>query len=98
MAALGFALLWAGYTAGLYGYSLLRGYENTLGGMVNPIKQAAWSTTIYTGTGIFPASSGSSTSSSSSPGSSTPASGSSSTGAATLTPGGTPVPDNRFAS
>lgn len=27
MAALGLALVWAGYTAGLYGYCLLRGYN-----------------------------------------------------------------------
>jgi len=54
MAAIGMSLLWVSYTAGLYGYSLVRGYDNTLASLVNPVRTGKWSTTVYTGTGIFP--------------------------------------------
>jgi len=47
-------LLWVAYTAGLYGYSLIRGYDNSLASLVNPVRTGKWSTTVYTGTAIFP--------------------------------------------
>ena len=47
-------LLWVAYTAGLHGYSLIRGYDNSLASLVNPVRTGKWSTTVYTGTGIFP--------------------------------------------
>lgn len=54
MAAIGMALVWAGYAAGLYGYSLIRGYCNTPAGLLNPLHPQPWSTTVYTGTGVIP--------------------------------------------
>jgi hypothetical protein len=37
MVWLGFGIAWAGYTAGLYGYSLIRGYNLSLAQMVSPV-------------------------------------------------------------
>lgn len=54
MVAIGMGLGWLAYTAGLYGYSLIRGYCNTFAGLVNPVNPAAWSTTVYTGTAVIP--------------------------------------------
>jgi hypothetical protein len=67
MAAVGMGLLWLAYTGGLYGYSLIRGYDNTLAGLCNPVKPAAWSTTIYSGSSVIPGGSSGSPASSSSP-------------------------------
>lgn len=37
MVAVAFALLWAGYSGGLWGWCLLRGYNVTLGQLVSPV-------------------------------------------------------------
>lgn len=54
MAAIGIALLVAGYGTGLMGYSLIRGYDMTLGSFWNPVHPGAWNTALYTGPSVFP--------------------------------------------
>lgn len=54
MPAIGIGLLWVAYSAGLYGYSLIRGYCNTPAGLLSPVGFQPWSTTVYTGTGLIP--------------------------------------------
>lgn len=55
MAAIGIVLLLAAYGTGLMGYSLIRGYDMTLGSFWNPVHPGTWNTQIYTGTAVFPA-------------------------------------------
>lgn len=77
MAALGIILLLGGYGLGLTGYSLIRGYDMTLGSFWNPVHIGTWNTQIYTGTAVFPDGKTQGTSSSKSgPGGSTPIPGS----------------------
>lgn len=54
MAAIGIVLLLAAYGTGLTGYSLIRGYDMTLGSFWNPVHPGRWNTAIYTGTSVFP--------------------------------------------
>ena len=54
MPAIGIGLVWLAYAAGLYGYSLVRGYCNSPGDLLNPLHPGTWSTVIYTGTGVIP--------------------------------------------
>jgi hypothetical protein len=54
MAAIGIALLVAAYGSGLTGYSLVRGYDMTLGSFWNPVHPGKWNTQLYTGQGVFP--------------------------------------------
>jgi hypothetical protein len=54
MAAIGIALLLGGYGVGLTGYSLIRGYDMTLGSFWNPVHPGKWNTALYTGTSVFP--------------------------------------------
>jgi hypothetical protein len=44
MPAIGMALGWGGYTLGLWGYCLLRGYNVTLGQLANPVHLGNWKT------------------------------------------------------
>jgi hypothetical protein len=37
MVALGMGIVWAGWALGLYGFCLIRGYDVTLGQLVNPV-------------------------------------------------------------
>ena len=53
MVWLGFGLAWMGYTVGLYGYSLVRGYNQTLAQLVKP-GGPAWSTKPAGNEQIFP--------------------------------------------
>jgi hypothetical protein len=43
MPAIAFGLIWAGYTLGLWGYSLTRGYNVTLGQLADPVHSPSWS-------------------------------------------------------
>jgi hypothetical protein len=54
MAAIGIALLVAGYGTGLMGYSLIRGYDMTPGSFWNPVHPGQWNTQLYTGPSVFP--------------------------------------------
>lgn len=56
MVWLGFGLGWAGYAVGLYGYSLVRGYNLTLAQMVSPTKWYAgkWPPATAGNTEIIP--------------------------------------------
>lgn len=54
MGALGIGLLVAAYGVGLTGYSLIRGYDMTLGSFWNPVHVGRWNTQVYTGTAVFP--------------------------------------------
>jgi hypothetical protein len=54
MAAIGMGILWASYAIGLYGFSLVKGYENSFSGLINPLNPRPWSTAVYKGTGLFP--------------------------------------------
>lgn len=54
MAAIGIALLLGGYGLGLTGYSLVRGYDMTLGSFWNPVHVGRWNTSLYTGPSVFP--------------------------------------------
>lgn len=56
MPAIGMGLAWVAYAAGLIGYSLIRGYCNTPGGLLSPVNPQPWRTTLYTGTGVIPTS------------------------------------------
>jgi hypothetical protein len=53
---LGFGIIWAGYATGLYGYSLVRGYNLTLAQMVSPVKwyQGKWPPAEAGNTQILP--------------------------------------------
>jgi hypothetical protein len=42
MPAIGFGIVWAGYTLGLWGYCLIRGYDVTLGELANPVHILNW--------------------------------------------------------
>jgi hypothetical protein len=44
MPAIGMGLAWAGYTGMLWAYCLIRGYDVTLGQLVNPVHQLNWKT------------------------------------------------------
>ena len=46
MPAIGFGLAWAGYTLGLWGWCLLRGYDVTLGELANPVHILNWKRAI----------------------------------------------------
>lgn len=85
MAAIAILLVLGGYGTGLMGYSLIRGYDMTLGSFWNPIHPGTWNTQLYTGTNVFPDGKTQGTSSSSA--SSTPASPS---GAQRITTGQVP--------
>ena len=39
-------LVWAGWTLGLWGWCLIRGYDVSLGQLVNPVHQLDWKTAI----------------------------------------------------
>jgi hypothetical protein len=54
MVAIGFLVVLGAYGLGLSGYSLIRGYNNQLGSLWNPVKTATWTTQCYTGTGVLP--------------------------------------------
>lgn len=54
MAAIGIVLLLVSYGTGLTGYSLIRGYDMTVGSFWNPVHPGKWNTNIYTGTAVFP--------------------------------------------
>jgi hypothetical protein len=53
---IGFGLVWLGYTGGLYGYSLIRGYNLTLAQMVSPTGWygGKWPPAAAGNTEIFP--------------------------------------------
>lgn len=53
MVWIGFGLVWLGYTGGLYGWSLVRGYNNSLGDLISPVNWK-WSTEKAGNTQIFP--------------------------------------------
>lgn len=53
MVWIGFGLVWLGYTGGLYGYSLVRGYNNSLTDLVSPTGWK-WSTQKAGNTQILP--------------------------------------------
>jgi hypothetical protein len=42
MPAIGFGLAWAGWTLGLWGFCLVKGYDITLGELVNPAHVLNW--------------------------------------------------------
>jgi len=42
MIALAFGLVWVGYSYGLYGYCLVRGYDVKLLELMNPVHVFAW--------------------------------------------------------
>lgn len=42
MPAIGFGLAWAGYTLGMWGYCLVRGFDITLGELANPVHILNW--------------------------------------------------------
>jgi hypothetical protein len=44
MPAIGMGLAWAGYTGCLWAYCLIRGYDVTLGQLVNPVHVLNWKT------------------------------------------------------
>lgn len=44
MPAIGIGLIWGGWTLSLWGYCLIRGYDVTLGQLVNPVHQLNWKT------------------------------------------------------
>ena len=44
MPAIAMGLAWAGYTLGLWGWCLLRGYNVTLGQLASPTHPAVWAT------------------------------------------------------
>lgn len=44
MPAIGFGLAWGGYTGMLWAWCLLRGYNVTLGQLVNPVHLLNWKT------------------------------------------------------
>lgn len=44
MPAIGMGIIWGGWTLGLWGYCLLRGYDVTLGQLINPVHQLDWKT------------------------------------------------------
>ena len=54
MVAIGFGVVLLGYWLGLTGYSLVRGYDNRPVDLISPFFHGKWSTTLYTGTAIFP--------------------------------------------
>jgi hypothetical protein len=54
MVAVGFLVVLGAYGVGLSGYSLIRGYNNALGSLWNPVKPAKWTTQCYTGTAVLP--------------------------------------------
>ena len=56
MIAVAMGLLWISYTGGLWGYSLIRGYDISFKDLVSPFHYytGAWPPPIYTGTAIFP--------------------------------------------
>lgn len=54
MAAIGVGLVWFSYWWGLSGYSMIRGWNNSVLGLANPVKIATFTTKCYTGTGVFP--------------------------------------------
>jgi hypothetical protein len=41
-AAIGFGLAWLGYSYGLYGYCLVRGYDVRLSDLINPVHPYTW--------------------------------------------------------
>lgn len=44
MPAIGMGLVWGGWTLGLWGYCLIRGYDVTLGQLANPVHVLNWKT------------------------------------------------------
>jgi hypothetical protein len=42
MPAIGMGLAWIGYTVGLWGYCLVKGYDVTIVQLANPVKPYAW--------------------------------------------------------
>jgi hypothetical protein len=52
--AIAIVLVLGGYGTGLMGYSLVRGYDMTLGSFWNPVHPGKWNTSLYTGTSVFP--------------------------------------------
>jgi hypothetical protein len=54
MVAIGIVLLLGAYGLGLTGYSLIRGYDMTVGSFWNPVHPGKWNTQLYTGAGVFP--------------------------------------------
>lgn len=54
MVAIAIVLLLGGYGTGLMGYSLVRGYDMTLGSFWNPVHPGKWNTALYTGPNVFP--------------------------------------------
>jgi hypothetical protein len=54
MVALGFGLVWLGWSAGLWGYCLVRGYDVTLTQLVSPGYRIAWPPPLADNTVIIP--------------------------------------------
>jgi hypothetical protein len=46
MPAIGFGLTWAGYTLGMWGYCLVRGFNITLSDLANPVHILNWQKAI----------------------------------------------------
>lgn len=46
MPAIGFGLAWAGYTLGMWGFCLIRGYNITLAELANPVHILNWQKAI----------------------------------------------------
>ena len=46
MPAIGMGIIWGGWTLGLWGWCLIRGYDVSLGQLVNPVHQLDWKTAI----------------------------------------------------
>lgn len=44
MPAIGLGIVWAGYSLGLWGYCLIRGYNVTLGQLLDPRNTVTWAT------------------------------------------------------
>lgn len=54
MAAIGVGLLWWGYWWGLAGVSLVKGWNNNVLQMANPLSSATFTKACYTGSGVWP--------------------------------------------
>lgn len=44
MPAIAMGLIWGGWTLGLWGWCLVRGYDVSLGQLINPVHQLDWKT------------------------------------------------------
>ena len=90
MPAIGFGLAWGGYTGMLWAWCLLRGYNVTLGELVNPVHLLNWKTAAGTqipDSQVMPGNAGASSSSSSPSAAPGPAPSKSGQGAPTGTTG-----------